>query len=449
MECELKQPVPESTTSRRQFLRLTAAGLLTMSLPWSRKARPVYRVGVGRNADAYPATLRAIGASGAWSPAAVAGRTVLIKPNLLQGVSPQTGIVTDAQAVRAVVDLCLAAGALEIKIIEGHPGGTNFAACGYGFLQNYGGAGRVSLVNLDEEPYGLATVNGGLAYKQIYLPELVLAPNTYLISVGKLKCHAEALATLATKNVFGLPPLLFYKPPTENGRFGMHYRGVNQATVDINLARPIDFAVVEGIWGMEGYGPAGGTPVRMNMVAAGSNSVAVDRVCLEAMAIPQGWVQHLTYGAEVGLGPATMEDVEVAGDAITPQPFSVPVVPPHVTYPRLNRPAFSPHAGERVTGTYWIGRPCRQRVDVIQTSDHTPVVTHVRLLQDWINVAGGDTPVEWDGRDDQGNVVGPGIYTIRVEADGNQRARNAFATAWVEVLAPRAVRQVFLPFVRR
>lgn len=435
--------------TRRQFLKMTAVGLAAVTLPAPRARASTYRVGVGHNADPYAATLRAINACGEWPPAAISGKTVLVKPNLVLGAAPETGAVTDAQVVRAVVDLALAAGASQIKIVEGAPGGSNYSACGYGFLQNYGGSGRVSLVNLDVLQVQTVALSGGLAYGHIYLPELVTAPDTYLISVGKLKCHAESLVTLATKNVFGLPPKTQYQPPTENGRFAMHYRGLHQATVDINLARPIDFAVVDGVWGMEGLGPFSGTPVRMDAVVAGVNPVAVDRVCLQIMSVPQAAPSHLAFAARLGLGPASLDGVQVLGDTVTPRAFTIPPIPPLVEYPRLDPPSFFPQGGQTATAAYWVSRASAQQVEVVRLSDDSVVVERVRLLQDWVNADAGHQIVNWDGRDDAGEYALPGRYAIRVEADGGQPSRNAFATGWVEVLSEPVTRRVFLPLIAR
>jgi uncharacterized protein (DUF362 family) len=377
----------------------------------------------------------------------VGGRTVLIKPNLVRRATAESGIVTDPQVVLAIVDSALAAGAEGIKIIEGRPGGSNFSDCGYDFLQDYGGTGRVSLVDLDPLPVVPVAIDGGLAYQQIYMPELILQPDTLLVSVGKLKVHGETMATLATKNVFGLPSQSHYEPPDEIGRYGMHYRGVNQAVVDINLARPIDFAVVDGVWGMEDYGPWAGTPVRMDMVVAGANPVAVDRVCMDIIGVPQDSVQHLTYAARFGLGPENLNAVQVSGDSVTPRAFGLPTIPPLVEYPRMDPPVFTPERGELTTATYWISRRCVTQIEVVRTSETSVEVTRMRLLRDWALTRPGTHTVEWDGRDDQGDLVPPGTYRLRIEADGAQLARNAFASSWVEVLAEPPTRRTFLPVI--
>jgi uncharacterized protein (DUF362 family) len=411
-----------------------------------------YRVGVGKDADPYVATLRALDACSEWPPPELFGRQVIIKPNLVVQASPETGAVTDPQVVRAIVDTALAAGAAEVLIAEGAKGGEYFSACGYDFFQSYDPAGRVALVNLDEQPATLVAVPDGLAYRQIYLPELVLDAEAYLISVAKLKCHVETLVTLSMKNLFGLPPLQRYQhaEATVQSRFAMHERGVNQAIVDLNLARPIDFAVVDGIWGMEGDGPWEGDPVRMDMVIAGRNALAVDLVCLQAMDVPQSQVQHLAYAVEKGLGPADASSIDVLGDPFSPKTFRLPTIPPFIERPRAIPSVFAPDRGEGTAIVYWVDRPCWTRVEIIRTSDLTSDVTAVRLLRGWtLRLAGRDILI-WDGRDDQGQLVPEGEYTIHIEATGGEVSRNhAHATGWVSVVAEEMSQRAYLPAVLR
>lgn len=434
---------------RRRFLQLTTAVLLHFATSNRRMSAAGYRVGVGKESDAYVATKRAINASGDWSSEAIAGRKLIIKPNLVIRARAETGITTDPEVVRAIVDMALAAGAAEVMIIEGGPEGANFSACGYDFFEDYDGAGRVSLGDLSSQSNRLADVSGGLAYRQIYMPELLFGADTFLISVGKMKCHAESLVTLSMKNLFGLPPFDRYIVPPKLGRFAMHDRGVHQSIVDLNLARPVDFAVVDGIWAMEGNGPWGGTPVRLNMVIAGSNALAVDRVCLVAMGIPQHRVQHVAYAANRGLGPADTASIEMRGDSFTSRAFLQPDIPPMVDYPRADPNPFNPGNGQGTAITYGVNRLCWTQVEIIRTSETSPEVTRVRLLKDWaVRPAGFETLV-WDGRDDEGQVVSPGSYTIRVQATHGEIARNAFATGWLTVSGDEPRHTTYLPFVLR
>jgi hypothetical protein len=337
------------------------------------------------------------------------------------------------------VDLALESGATRVTIIEGGKRGAPFTVCGYDFFRSYDPFGRVSLVDLNFEPVSLATVPSGLAYRGLYMPQLVLDPNVVFISAAKLKMHMETAASLSMKNLFGVPPIRPYYDPEEadfRSRYHLHDRAVNQAIVDLHLVRPIDFAVVDGIWGMEGDGPVEGSPVRMDLVVAGRNSLAVDRVCLDVMAMPQDRPQHLTYATWLGLGPASMAQIALAGDGYTPSAFQQPTIPPHVWMPRATPITFSPAAGERTTVNYMLTDAAETHVDLLRTSDVRPAITLIRALRGWMARPSGIDTLTWDGRDDAGQLVPPGTYAIRVQARYDAAPTLlAAATGWVGVLA--------------
>ena len=429
--------------TRRRFLQMVGSGLAWLTAGPRLESTSTYRVGIGKLADPYVATQRAVDACGEWPSAATAGQKVIIKPNLVVPMTAETGVTTDPQVVRALVDLALEAGAAQVLIVESGPNGANFAACGYGFFDEYDPGGRVALIDLNDEPAILTEVPGdGMAYTALYMPELLLADGVVFISAAKLKCHFQTHATLAIKNLMGLPRIDRYRVPPEQWRFAMHRRGISQAIIDINLVRPIDFAVVDGVIGREGNGPVEGTPAEMNLVVAGRNPVAVDRVCLWATALPQSGVEHLTYAARRGLGPADASEVEMLGDSFTPQQFAWPDdLPPIVEYPRAVPTAFAPRVGQRTEITYWVDSSCQTRVEIIQTSEFSPEQTLIRTLRDWASRPAGKETLVWDGRDVVGQVVPPGYYTARVQARYSNLGMVAYATGQVWV----ATHAVYLP----
>lgn len=206
--------------------------------------------------------------------------------------------------------------------------------------------------------------------------------------------------------------------------------------------RPVDFAVVDGVIGMEGDGPVEGTPVELDLVFAGRNPVAVDRVCLWATALPQIGVHHLTYAARKGLGPTYMSYIEVLGDPLALHHFAWPTdLPPIVEYPRAVPHAFAPGAGQQTSITYWVNLPCQTRVEIVQTSEVSPEVTLIRTLHDWTSRPAGGETLMWDGRDDEGQVVPSARYTARVQARYSDEGTVAYATGWVWVIG----HTVYLP----
>ena len=412
--------------SRRRFVGAIAAGVAAFRGLRVGAAGP-YRVARMATNDGYTGTLSGLAASGEFPN--VSGRTVVIKPNLVSKRLPETGVTTDSQVVRAIVDHALGAGAAAVKIIEGGTRGAGFNECGYGFFTTY--HPRVALVDLGGEPLSYVTVppatppsgTGGVpaAYQTLILPSTVLAPDVVFVSAAKMKTHAESTATLALKNLYGVPPSTPYVDPSGQSylpRFKLHERSLGQTIASLALARPIDFAVVDGVVGLEGNGPVdliGGTPIDANVIVAGKNALAVDLACIDLMGIARADVQHLEYAYLSGLGPADMSQIELVGDPVTVPEFMLPpVLPAKVWCPRITPAQFSV-AGGRCTVGYKLLQDAQVQVQVLRTSDRPPSQSIVRTLQPWTEIAAGNYSLQWDGRDDSGQPIVPTLYGIRVQ----------------------------------
>jgi uncharacterized protein (DUF362 family) len=446
--------------ARRTFLRGLSAGAAlagigplglagaaqAAGLASSARAGAAYQVGVGSSGDPYTATMRAIAACGQWpwqAAGSLSGKIVVIKPNLVYPQLATTGVTTDPQVVRAIVDLVLQAGASQVKIVElGALGvATFFGQCGYTTVFTSAQYPQVQLIDLNAAPntFGWATVTRGMAYQHLSVPSLMLDPNVVLISAAKLKCHAQGGATLAMKNLYGFAQPSIYHVPTQLARMDLHYRGVYQAVVDMNLALPAQFAVVDGIWGLQGLGPGTlGVPIQMNVVLAGVNPLAVDWTCVrQVMGLNDLTVPYLYYAAAKGMGPASPSQITVLGDAFTPASFIPAPIPPVVGYPTATPFSISLGAGQQTAITYHLFDTSSTRVEIIHDDDMTPGITVVRTLRDWaIRAAGWETLV-WNGRDDTGAPVAPGLYHARVQARYTPQAFPSpnYATGFVQVTA--------------
>lgn len=410
---------------------LAATGLLAMS----RSAfADQYGVGIARGSDAYGTTLRALDASGEWSAINFTGRVVVIKPNLVGKALPQTGTTTDPQVVRAVVDRALAGGAIFVMIVEAGPHGANFAECGYSFFNTYDPGGRVHLVDLSTLPRALVNLSGWI-YRAIYSYPYALNRSYLFINVAKMKTHAEALVTLATKNLFGLPAIAQYPSTTPGGRFGMHDRGLNQAVVDNYLLRPPDFNIIDGIVAMEGEGPWAGRTVAMNTVLAGRNTLAVDRVSLLAMGVPQNAVRYLNYMSLLGLGPSGLSEITTAGDTLMPRTFQMPArIPPSVDPPGLSSAVVSPSSGQSVSIFVKFYETCDRTVEILRVSDDSPVIEVIRRIAPLSTRGVGWETLSWDGRAESGQPAPPGRYAVHVKALRPDRlTRAADVTSWITV----------------
>jgi len=206
--------------------------------------------------------------------------------------------------------------------------------------------------------------------------------------------------------------------------------------VDLNRLRPVDFAVLDGIWGMEGNGPLYGSPVRMDTVLAGRNALAVDRVALSLIQLSQRAVRHLDYGARSGLGPLELEEITLAGDSLAPRAFALPRLPPYVEYPRVYPASFNPSAGQRTTVGVYYCQPCIRTLDILRLYDDHPAVDLIRTLSPYTGKPQGYEFVTWDGRADDGSLAPAGRYAAHVRAfQPSADGRPTDGMAWISVLA--------------
>jgi uncharacterized protein (DUF362 family) len=74
--------------------------------------------------------------------------------------------------------------------------------------------------------------------------------------------------------------------------------------------------LIDGYEGMEGNGPASGTPVPSRIAIASTDYIAADRVAVEAMGIDPKWVGYLIYCGDCGVGNYDLAKIDVRGEKV-------------------------------------------------------------------------------------------------------------------------------------
>jgi uncharacterized protein (DUF362 family) len=95
----------------------------------------------------------------------------------------------------------------------------------------------------------------------------------------------------------------------------LHHAGLDQSILDINATLRPDFAIVDGIVGMEGDGPIMGEPKHAGVLVMGSNLPAVDATCARIMGIDPLRIRHLR-AASGWLGPVRETSIVQRGETI-------------------------------------------------------------------------------------------------------------------------------------
>jgi uncharacterized protein (DUF362 family) len=109
----------------------------------------------------------------------------------------------------------------------------------------------------------------------------------------KMKTHHWVGATLSMKNLFGTVPSGIYGWPKNM----LHWAAIDESIADLQGVYPRQFAIVDGIVGMEGNGPIQGTPKPVGVLEAGTDSAAVDATCCRIMKIDPFQMQYLRLTA--------------------------------------------------------------------------------------------------------------------------------------------------------
>jgi uncharacterized protein (DUF362 family) len=164
-------------------------------------------------------------------------------------------------------------------------------------------------LNIDDvERVPLATKASRL--KELYMPKTVLGADL-VVSMPKLKTHHWAGVTLSLKNMFGTVPGSCYGWPKNV----LHWAGIDNAILDINAAVKPDFAIVDGIVGMEGNGPIQGTPKACGALIFGDDPVAVDATCCRVMGLMPERIKYLAAAGTM-LGHINVDKIQQVGEAI-------------------------------------------------------------------------------------------------------------------------------------
>lgn len=236
------------------------------------------------------------------------GDTVLLKPNLVNSMTYETGATTNPHLVEALVTLCREKGARRVVIGEGSCVGNRtedaFESCGMNDI-----ARRLGCELVDFTDCEFQYVANPLArkMKRIRIPVEFLRADV-VIDLPVMKTHDALEVSLGLKNMKGL------LQTSDKKRF--HKWGLAQSIVDLNcIARP-DLTIVDGTVGMEGSGPTGGTPVNLGLLLASKDVVAVDRVALEVMGFTLDEVPYIGMAGDAGIGCADLDRIELSGEPL-------------------------------------------------------------------------------------------------------------------------------------
>jgi len=259
----------------------------------------------------------------------IGNKRIVLKPNNVSidiplsstHVDTLEGILDFLKSIKKLDNVIIAESAANGPTLEG------FDNYGYfRLIKKY----NVKLVDLDQEEFKIVNVFDERDFRPhpVRASKIILDPDSYIVSVARMKTHDRVLATLSLKNIVVGAPVKdlgfgwgkYHKEGTTSDKPVIHGGGIRGINYNLYALAPHlhpDLALIDGFEGMEGNGPNSGTPVDHRICVASTDWLAADRVGIELMGIDFAKVGYLNYSAQTGLGVADLDRINIIGEKIS------------------------------------------------------------------------------------------------------------------------------------
>ena len=301
---------------RREFLKhLAALGLVTSAgrfLPipeevWAMapEGRPQAVIARAEGQDYAKLVSSVVQALGGMDKFVKSGETVVVKPNMGWDRTPELAANTHPVVVRRTVELCLEAGAKQVKVLDRtcHDARRSYKSSGIQDAVAGLKDPRAVVEFVDERRFVELAIPKAKALKKWSFYKDILDADRF-INVPVAKHHSEARLTLCLKNMMG----------AIGGWRGRCHVGLHQNIADMNLILRADLHILDATRILVANGPSGGSledVVVKNLVAAGPDPVALDAFGTTLFGLKPEDIGHITKAFELGLGEMDLNKVKM------------------------------------------------------------------------------------------------------------------------------------------
>ncbi|MGZ8463857.1 MAG: DUF362 domain-containing protein [Candidatus Deferrimicrobiaceae bacterium] len=270
------------------------------------------QVAVASGASPSDNVRRAVDALGGIRTFISRGDVVVLKPNIGWDRTPEQAANTDPGVVIAVAELCLSAGAKEVRVFDrtcNEPrrcyasSGIQQAVETYARKHHAGDSLRV--YHVEDRKFQRTEIPGAILLRQWDLYRDALEADK-IINVPVAKHHSLATVTLGLKNMMGV---------MGGNRGQIHFR-LPECLVDLNQRIRTRLTVIDATRILLRNGPSGGNleDVRnVGKIFASADIVAADVVAAQAIfGLKGGEVAHIRMAGEAGIGVSDPGRIRVA-----------------------------------------------------------------------------------------------------------------------------------------
>jgi len=257
-------------------------------------SRPV--VSVVKDGAPYAMAVAAVKALGGMGKFVGKGDVVVVKPNIGWDRTPEQAANTNPEVVKAVVKMCLDAGAKQVRVMDRPCNDPRRCYKRSGIADAVESLGNPAAVveHMDERKFVSMPIKKGNTLDAWTFYKDVLDADK-VINVPIAKHHNAARLTMSLKNIMGCL----------GGNRGNIHHDLDANIASLNSVMKFDLIVMDAVRILTANGPQGGN-VRdvktMNTVIAGTDPVAVDSYGATLFGITAKDVPHVVYASQMGLG---------------------------------------------------------------------------------------------------------------------------------------------------
>ncbi|GAI89511.1 unnamed protein product, partial [marine sediment metagenome] len=242
-------------------------------------------------------------------------QVILLKPNILGAKPPERAATTHPEVVKAVIHWVKKYNPKKIYLCDSSgtqkPGATEVAMKESGLKALCDEEG-VECIPFEKTERKIYTVDDPLEINEI-TSSILLEKADIIINLPKIKTHGQCLLTCCIKNMFGT--ILLGNKARTHAKSALIER-FSAALADIYSVSKPHLTVIDGYLCQEGKGPSAGDVVKLDVIMAGYDPVALDTIVCQITGMNPNEVIHLKKAEEKRLGTMNMDNIEILGNSV-------------------------------------------------------------------------------------------------------------------------------------
>ncbi len=240
---------------------------------------------------------------------------ILLKPNILSAKEPERAVTTHPEIIRTVIQWLKQFNPSKIIVAESsgtYKRGATDEAFKESGIQKVCESEKIEWTSFERTQRKTYSIKNPLVLEEIVASDL-LEDVDIIINLPKIKTHGQCILTCCIKNMFGTLILgnkarIHAKFPTKD-RFGA-------ALADIYSVSKPQLTIIDGYLCQEGQGPSAGDIVKLDLIIAGYDPVALETAVCKIIDFNPREISYIIKAEEKGLGSTDLSKCEILGESI-------------------------------------------------------------------------------------------------------------------------------------